>query len=155
MLSSVWFTGMCSLNGNVWENPPSDWLRPFFKPNLFPYKYPNIPNHSHTPHSPTYQDRTHTVLLNVGIWTTDAGESPSRQHTIRNLPSNSFSYTEHKLLRSCKKGSVCQPEQVFGTWQTTGGLSHRCESTWLASRLPPLSCCCADHSQFSHTPLLH
>jgi hypothetical protein len=40
------------------SHPPSNWLRPFFKPNLFPYKYPNILNSSHTSYLLAYEDGT-------------------------------------------------------------------------------------------------
>jgi hypothetical protein len=35
------------------REPPSDWLRLFFEPNLFPYKYPTFPTplilHTYSP----------------------------------------------------------------------------------------------------------
>jgi hypothetical protein len=40
----------------------SDWLRLFFKPNIFLYKYPNILNPSHTSHLPAYEDETDIVF---------------------------------------------------------------------------------------------
>jgi len=35
--------------------------------NLFLYKYPNIPNPSHSSYLPAYEDKTDRVLRNVGI----------------------------------------------------------------------------------------
>jgi hypothetical protein len=49
------------------RHPPSDWLRLFFEPNLFPYKYPNIRNPRHTSYLLAYEDGTHSVLKNIGI----------------------------------------------------------------------------------------
>jgi hypothetical protein len=39
-------------------HPPSDWLRLFFEPNLFPYKYPNILNPIYTSYLLAYEDGT-------------------------------------------------------------------------------------------------
>jgi hypothetical protein len=44
------------------HHPPSDWLRLFFEPNLFPYKYPNIRNSSYTSYLLAYGDGTDSVL---------------------------------------------------------------------------------------------
>jgi hypothetical protein len=40
------------------------WL----KPNLFPYKYPNIFNPIHSSHLPAYEYGTDRVFQNVGIY---------------------------------------------------------------------------------------
>jgi hypothetical protein len=37
----------------------------YFKPNLFPYKYPNILNPSHSSYLPAYEDGTDIVFGNV------------------------------------------------------------------------------------------
>jgi len=34
-------------------------------------------------HLPAYEDGTDRVFRNVGIWISDAGESPKRKHTTR------------------------------------------------------------------------
>jgi hypothetical protein len=38
-----------------------------FEPNLFPYKYPNILNPSHSPYLSAYEDGKDRVFRNVGI----------------------------------------------------------------------------------------
>jgi len=38
-----------------------------FKPNIFPYKYPNILNPSRSSYLPAYEDGTDRVFRNVGI----------------------------------------------------------------------------------------
>jgi hypothetical protein len=43
---------------------PSDWLRIFFEPNLFPYKYPNP---HYTSYLLAYEGGTDGVFGNVGI----------------------------------------------------------------------------------------
>jgi hypothetical protein len=48
-------------------HPPSDWLRLFFVPNLFPYNYPNILDPSHSSYLPAREDGTGRVFWNVGI----------------------------------------------------------------------------------------
>jgi len=52
-----------------------------FEPNLFPYKYPNILNPSHSSYLPAYEDEKDRVFRNVCIENSDAGELPRRKHT--------------------------------------------------------------------------
>jgi hypothetical protein len=54
--------------------PPPNWLRLFFQPNLFPYKYRNILTPSHTSYLPAYEDGTQRS--ETLAFTTDADESP-------------------------------------------------------------------------------
>jgi hypothetical protein len=53
-----------------------------FKPNLFPYKYPNILNPSHSSHLPAYEDGTDKVLRKVKFrcW----GITQKKAYNIRN-----------------------------------------------------------------------
>jgi hypothetical protein len=43
------------------------WEKGWLEPKLFPYKYPNILNPSHSSYLPAYEDRTDSVFRNVGI----------------------------------------------------------------------------------------
>jgi hypothetical protein len=92
---------------NVWlENSLSQMSRTIFEPNLFPYKYSNILNPSHSSYLPACEDGTGRVFRNVGIQNSDAGELPRRKHTtfrkrrkfeIKNLRSNSKVYFLSRL----------------------------------------------------------
>ena len=53
----------------------------FFEPKLFPYKYSNILNPTHSSYLPAYEVGTDGVFRNVGIQNSDAGELPRRKHT--------------------------------------------------------------------------
>jgi hypothetical protein len=55
---------LSALNCSPPHYRPSVWLRLFFKPNLLPYKYPNIPNSSYTSYIPTFEDWKNREHLN-------------------------------------------------------------------------------------------
>jgi DNA polymerase sigma len=67
------------------HHPPSDWLRLFFKPNLFPYKHPNILKPSHTSYLPAYEDGTFTVFQTLAL----------KLQTPVNNPEESTRHSEH------------------------------------------------------------
>ena len=71
MLSSGQFPDFLILYANVSE------------PNIFPYKYPNILNLSHSSYLPAYKEGTDRVFRNVGIQNPYTGELPRIKHTTR------------------------------------------------------------------------
>jgi hypothetical protein len=64
---------------------PSDWLRIFFEPNLFPYKYPNIPNPSNTSYLLAYEDGTECSKMLA-----------FKLKTPGNHPEESIQHSEHR-----------------------------------------------------------
>ena len=67
-----------------WVIPrPINFVYRRFGVRLFPYKYPNILNHSHSSYPSSHEDGTDRVFRNVGIQNSDAGELPRRKHTTR------------------------------------------------------------------------
>jgi hypothetical protein len=60
-------------------SPSFQLAQAIFKPNLFPYKYPNFLNPSHSLYLPACEDGT--GFQNVGKQNSDAGELPRRKHT--------------------------------------------------------------------------
>jgi hypothetical protein len=84
-----------------------------FEPNLFPYKYPNILNPSHSSYLPAYEDGTDRVFKSDGIQNSDAVELP-----------RSIQHSEHgEILKS----RICMLLAKVSTMKHTLQASHNNE----------------------------